>query len=225
MIPLRDVSRRPQHFPVVTVSLIMINVIVFILELVKGDDFILRWSMTPADIVAGHHWIILLTAMFMHASWLHIGGNMLYLWVFGPEMEEAMGRGRYLAFYLVGGLVANIAQIAISPHSTSPNLGASGAIAAVMGAFIVTFPRDSIRTLVTLGIFFTVTYVSALLLIGLWFALQFVSALSVVHTAQMQQSGTAFMAHVGGFIFGALVGRFLDDPQRVAEQSAVDTEG
>jgi membrane associated rhomboid family serine protease len=224
MIPLKDVSRRPAHFPVVTVSLIVINVIVFVLELANGDAFILRWSMVPADIVAGRHWITLLTAMFMHASWLHIGGNMLYLWVFGPEVEDGMGSGRYLAFYLLGGLVANFAQIAVAPTSTSPNLGASGAIAAVMGAFIVTYPRDRIRSVLFLGIFVTVTYISAMVLIGLWFALQFVSALSVLHTPQAQQTGTAFMAHVGGFLFGAILGRFLEDPQRIAAQSITDTD-
>ncbi|HZT42413.1 MAG TPA: rhomboid family intramembrane serine protease [Chthonomonadaceae bacterium] len=224
MIPLKDVSRRPAHFPVVTVSLIAINAIVFALELSGGDDFILRWSMVPAQITSGHHLITLLTAMFMHAGWLHILGNMLYLWVFGPTVEDGMGSGRYLVFYLLGGLVANLAQIAIAPHSTVSCLGASGAIAAVMGAFIVTYPGDRIRTVVFLGIFVTVTYISALVLIGLWFALQFVDALSVLHTAQVQSGGTAFMAHVGGFIFGAILGHFLEKPERIAEQDAVSPQ-
>src|SRR5579872_1124562 len=203
MVPLRDVSRRPLHFPVVTVSIIVVNVLVFVLELAGGDAFVTHWAMVPAGIVAGRHWITLLTAMFMHGGWLHILGNMLFLWVFGPEIEDVMGRGRYLAFYLLGGLVASLAQIAVAPTSTVPNLGASGAIAAVMGAFIITFPRDRIRTIVYLGIFFTVTYLSSLMLIGIWFVLQFISALGVLNTAHAQQGGTAFMAHVGGFLFGA----------------------
>jgi membrane associated rhomboid family serine protease len=160
----------------------------------------------------------------MHGGWLHILGNMLFLWVFGPEMEDAMGGWRYLGFYLLGGLVANFAQIAVAPTSTTPNLGASGAIAAVMGAFIVTYPKDRIRTVLFLGIFFTVTYLSAMLLIGLWFVLQVISALGVLNTAHVQQGGTAFMAHVGGFLFGAIVARFLEDPRRIAEQNAVDPE-
>lgn len=225
MIPLRDVSRRALHFPVVTVSLIAVNVIVFVFELGGGDAFVMRWAMVPADIVAGRHWITLLTAMFMHGGWLHILGNMLFLWVFGPEVEDVMGSGRYLAFYLLGGLAASFAQIAIAPTSMDPNLGASGAIAAVMGAFLVTYPRDRIRSVLFLGVFFTVTNISAIVLIGLWFVLQVISALGILSTAHVQQGGVAFMAHVGGFLFGAILGRLLEDPKRVAAQHTLDTDG
>src|SRR5262249_9465995 len=139
LIPLRDASRRPVHAPVMTTCIIVVNVLVFVLELLYGDAFVLKWAAVPADIVSGHHWVTILTAMFMHGGWLHIIGNMVFLWAFGPEIEDAMGPWRYLVFYVVGGIIAMIAQIAASPHSTVPNLGASGAIAAVMGVFVVTY--------------------------------------------------------------------------------------
>src|SRR5215469_9562435 len=113
----------------------------------QGDAFVLRWSAVPANIVGGHHWITILTAMFLHGSWSHIIGNMVFLWAFGPEIEDAMGPLRFSVFYLAGGFVAMLAQVAANPASTVPNLGASGAIAAVMGAFLVTYPRDRIRSL------------------------------------------------------------------------------
>src|SRR5208282_2234393 len=126
--------------------IIALNVLAFILELMNGDAFVTQWSVVPADIVAGRHLITMLTALFMHGSWSHILGNMVYLWAFGPEIEDVMNRWRYVAFYLAGGVVAMLAQVAADPGSTVPNLGASGAIAAVMGAFLVTYPRDKIRT-------------------------------------------------------------------------------
>ena len=134
LIPLSDASRRPARIPVVTIFIILVNALVFVLELMNGEAFVAQWSAIPAQITSGHHWITILTAMFMHGSWSHIIGNMIFLWAFAPEIEDAMGRGRYLVFYLLGGLVAMLAQIAADPHSTVPNLGASGAIAAVMGA-------------------------------------------------------------------------------------------
>jgi len=214
MIPLGDASRRPTRFPVVTIALILVNVVVFVLELGGGDAFVLRWSLIPADIVAGHHWITILTAMFMHGSWSHIIGNMVFLWAFGPEIEDAMNPLRYLVFYLVGGLVAMLAQIAASPHSTVPNLGASGAIAAVMGAFLVSYPRDQIRTVLIIFVFVRVTFIPAALLIGFWFLTQLLNAGSV---AAVQTGGVAYLAHVGGFIFGAVTARLFEDPQRLAD--------
>jgi len=160
-----------------------------------------KWSLIPAEIVGRHHWITILTAMFMHGSWLHIVGNMVFLWAFGPEIEDAMNPLRYAAFYLLGGLAATLAQVAASPHSTVRNLGASGAIAAVMGAFLITYPRDRIRTLLFFFIFVRVTFIPAVLLIGLWFLTQLFNAGSV---ATVQTGGVAYMAHVGGFLFGAV---------------------
>src|SRR5713101_6727621 len=175
MIPLGDTSRRPRRSPVVTTAIILLNTLVFLLELTGGDAFVEQWSVIPADIVAGQRWFTIVTAMFMHAGWMHIVGNMVFLWAFGPEIEEAMGRPRYLAFYLLSGLAAFAAQVAVVPGSTVPNLGASGAIAGVMGAFLVTYPRDKIRTVLIIFVFVRVTFVPAALLIGEWFVLQLVS--------------------------------------------------
>jgi membrane associated rhomboid family serine protease len=208
IIPLTDASRRPTDVPVVTAGIIVINVLVFILELLSGDDFVTRWALVPADIVAGHDWINILTAMFMHGSWSHILGNMVFLWAFGPEIEDMLGRRRYLAFYLLGGLAASLTQIAAGPHSTVPNLGASGAIAAVMGAFLVTYPRDRIRSLLIIFVFVNVTYIPAALLIGFWFVIQALSLGTIVHHPE-PAGGVAYAAHVGGFIFGAVAARLF----------------
>ena len=213
MIPLSDASRRPVSFPVVTVGIIVANVFVFVLELQGGDAFVSRWAAIPAHITAGQDWITILTAMFMHGGWLHIIGNMVFLWAFGPEIEDAMNPVRYLIFYLLGGLVAMLAQTAASPSSTVPTLGASGAIAAVMGAFLVTYPRDQIRALLVIFVFVRVTMIPAALLIGFWFLTQLFSAGTV---ANVQTGGVAYMAHVGGAIFGALTARLFEDRQRIA---------
>ena len=213
LIPLSDASRRPAHVPIVTACIIVTNFLVFALELSGGDTFVLKWSAVPANIIAGHHWITILTAMFMHGSWSHILGNMVFLWAFGPEIEDAMNPLRYLAFYLAGGLLAMLAQIAASPSSTVPNLGASGAIAAVMGAFLVTYPRDEIRALLIIFVFVRVTFIPAALLIGFWFLTQLFNVGSV---AAVQTGGVAYIAHVGGFIFGAATARLFEDPRRLA---------
>ena len=214
LIPLTDASRRPVHVPIVTISIILTNLFVFALELSGGDVFVLKWSAIPANIIAGHHWITILTAMFMHASWSHILGNMVFLWAFGPEIEDSMNPLRYLAFYLAGGLVAMLAQVAISPSSTVPTLGASGAIAAVMGAFLVTYPRDEIRAVLFFFVFVRVTFIPAALLIGFWFLTQLFNVGSV---AAVQTGGVAYVAHVGGLIFGAVTARLFEDPQQLAE--------
>jgi membrane associated rhomboid family serine protease len=213
LIPLSDASRRPVRMPVVTGCIIAVNVAVFLLELTRGDAFVMQWSAIPAQITSGHHWITILTAMFMHGSWSHIIGNMIFLWAFAPEIEDVMGPVRYLIFYLAGGVAAMLAQVAASPHSTVPNLGASGAIAAVMGAFIVTYPRDQIKSVLFIFLFFKVTYIPAALLIGFWFLTQHCHAGAV---AQTQTGGVAYLAHVGGFIFGVVFGRLFEGPNPVA---------
>ena len=172
LIPLSDASRRPASVPVITIFIILTNVLVFVRELVGGDAFVMAWSAIPAQILSGHRWITILTSMFMHGSWSHIIGNMVFLWAFSPQIEDAMGRVRYLIFYLSGGVVAMLAQIVALPSSTVPNLGASGAIAAVMGAFLVTYPRDRIRSVLFIFIFARITFIPACLLIGFWFVTQ-----------------------------------------------------
>lgn len=213
LVPLGDGSRRPARVPVVTALIILANAVVFVLELMRGEAFVMQWSVVPAQIASGHHWITILTAMFMHGSWSHIIGNMIFLWAFAPEIEDVMGRSRYLVFYLVGGLVAMLAQVFADPHSTVPNLGASGAIAAVMGAFLVTYPRDQIRTLLFIFVFARIKFIPAALLIGLWFLIQLLHAGAV---ANVQTGGVAYLAHIGGFIFGAATARLFEDSRRIA---------
>ncbi|HET9401879.1 MAG TPA: rhomboid family intramembrane serine protease [Candidatus Acidoferrales bacterium] len=217
LIPLTDASRRPIHFPAVTTGIIVANFLVWALELAGGDAFVLKWSAIPAQITSGHHWITILTAMFMHGSWSHILGNMIFLWAFGPEIEDSMSRLRYLAFYLLGGIIAMLAQVLASPSSTVPNLGASGAIAAVMGAFLVTYPRDKIKVLLFILFFVRVTVIPAALLIGVWFLIQLFNVGSIAST---QTGGVAYLAHVGGALFGAIAARFFEDPVRVEMRNA-----
>lgn len=205
LIPLGDASRRPRRWPFVTVLLIATNAYVFYRELLFGDQFVYAWSVVPARIMAGYSWITIFTAMFLHAGWMHIIGNMIFLWAFGPGIEDAMGRMRFVAFYLAGGLVAALAQIAAAPSSSVPNVGASGAIAAVMGAFLVLYPRDRIKIALFFLIFVRITYVPAILLIGLWFVMQLFNAGEVA--SHVQTGGIAYLAHVGGFLFGALTAR------------------
>ena len=171
------------------------------------------WSAVPVRIVHGHHWITLVTSMFMHGSWMHIIGNMIYLWAFGREIEDAMGSFKFLFFYLAGGIVAMMAQILGDPLSRIPSLGASGAIAAVMGAFLITFPRDRIRTLLFFFIFIRITFIPAALLIGFWFLMQ---VLNVGSVATVKTGGVAYLAHVGGFLFGVVMARLFVDPNRIA---------
>jgi membrane associated rhomboid family serine protease len=215
MFPLDDASRRPTRFPIVTASIIALNALAFVFELMGGDSFVVQWSVIPADIVAGRHLTTILTALFMHASWSHIVGNMIFLWAFGPEIEDAMNPGRYAAFYLVGGVVSMLAQVAADPGSTIPNLGASGAIAAVMGAFLITFPRDRIRTLLIIGWFVRVAFVPAALLIGFWFVIQLLSFGAI---ADVQSGGVAYVAHIAGVVFGVATARLFEDPRRLADE-------
>jgi membrane associated rhomboid family serine protease len=208
VIPLNDATRRPTRFPAVTLAIVVLNVVVFVLELAQGEPFVLRWTAVPAEIASGHHLVTIATAMFMHGSWSHIIGNMIFLWAFGPEVEDLMTPRRYLAFYLLGGLAATLAQVIAMPMSTVPTLGASGAIAAVMGAFVVSYPRDRIRSILVILIFVRIAYVPAVLLIGVWILIQ---SVSLGHIAQEQSTGgVAYAAHVGGFLFGCIAVRFFE---------------
>ncbi len=212
LIPLGDASRRPRGVAVATLLIILVNAYVFLEELAGGNRFVRAWSAIPLRITHGHGEITLLTSMFMHASWMHIIGNMIFLWAFGPAIEDAMGHARYVAFYLTGGVVAMLAQVLADPHSNVSCLGASGAIAAVMGAFIVTFPRDRIRTLLFFLIFFRVTYIPAVFLIGFWILTQF---LNFGIVADARTGGVAYMAHIAGFLFGVVTARAFEGPRRM----------
>jgi membrane associated rhomboid family serine protease len=216
LIPLSDASRRPLNFPVMTVLIVAANAAMFFFELMLGDTFINRWSLVPANIMAGRDYLTILTAMFMHAGWMHILGNMLFLWVFGPEIEDVMGPLRFLTFYLLGGLAATAAQIVVDPISTIPNLGASGAIAAVMGAFLITYPRDRIRTILFFGWFARITLIPAIVLVGFWFLMQLFNEVGAL--AGVQSGGVAYMAHIGGFIFGAVTAQIFESLGRRRQQ-------
>lgn len=211
LIPLGDASRRPRGIAGITLLIIAVNTWVFFLELSGGDRFVHAWSAVPVSITHGHEILTIFTSMFMHASWMHIIGNMVFLWAFGPSIEDAMGHGRFLGFYLLGGVIAMVAQILGDPYSAIPTLGASGAIAAVMGAFIVTFPRDRIRTLLIILIFIRVTYIPAVFLIGIWFLIQVFNYGEVAH---VQTGGVAYLAHIGGFVFGAITARMFEGSRR-----------
>jgi membrane associated rhomboid family serine protease len=149
---------------------------------------------------------------------MHIIGNMIYLWAFGPEIEDAMGSFRFLFFYLAGGLIAMMAQVIADPSSTIPVLGASGAIAAVMGAFLVTYPKDRIRTVLFFLIFFRVTYIPAILLIGFWFLMQI---LNVGAVTEVRSGGVAYLAHIAGFLFGAVTARMFVDRERLTNRNRI----
>lgn len=216
MIPLNDIDRRPCTFPAVTACIILLNAIIWLIEWVGGDPVVQQLALVPANVTSGQALYTIFTAMFSHAGWLHIIGNMVFLWAFGPEIEDVMGRAKYLGFYLLSGIAAFVAQIAANPASTVPNLGASGAIAGVMGAFLVTFPQDRIRTLLIIFFFISITYIPAVLLVGIWFLLQLLSQLS--SSSQGVEGGVAYLAHIGGFIFGLVMARVFETPSRLARR-------
>jgi membrane associated rhomboid family serine protease len=215
MIPLRDASRAPVRFPVVTVGLIVVNVLAFLWEVGSDDAAIIRWAVVPTELLRGQGWITPFTAMFLHGGLMHIVSNMVFLAVFAPMVEDAMGRGTFFVFYVLGGLAATAAQIAMDPASTVPQLGASGAIAAVMGAFLVTYPGDRIKVLWFFGVFAHVSYVPALILIGLWLVAQMLNQMGAV--VEADAGGVAYAAHVGGAFFGMLTARIFE---RHAERPA-----
>ena len=199
MFPIGDDNSSRRTQPVVTYTLIALNILFFMAELIAGDAFIMAWSFVPVRFLAdpAGDFFTIFTSMFMHAGLLHIGGNMLYLWIFGDNVEDRFGHLKYLIFYLVCGLAATFAQLAFSMGSDIPNLGASGAIAGVLGAYIVMFPQERVKVL--LGN--TVSSVSALIVIGGWIVLQFFSGIgSLANTGDT--GGVAYMAHIGGFAAG-----------------------
>jgi len=213
MFPIGDDNSARRTAPLVTYALIALNVLFFFVELMGGDAFIGKWAFVPSRFLANPFGdlLTLFTAMFMHAGWLHLGGNMLYLWIFGDNVEDRFGRVKFIIFYLLCGLAATFAQLAFSSGSNVPNLGASGAIAGVLGAYIVLFPKGKVRVLQGQQ----VIQVPALLAIGIWIVLQFFSGIgSIADTAQT--GGVAYMAHIGGFVAG-LVLAFLFRGSRGAQ--------
>lgn len=218
MFPLGDDDTGRRTVPFVTYALIAINVAVFLLELQNGDAFIEQWAFVPARFGADPtgNLSTLFTAMFMHGSWMHLGGNMLYLWIFGDNVEDNFGHAKYLFFYLLAGLAATFAQYFIMPSSNVPNLGASGAIAGVLGAYLLMFPQGRVNVLMRGG----VVAVPAIMVLGLWFVLQLFSSVgSIANSGSGDVGGVAFMAHVGGFVAGflmAFVFRNSNDNPRIS---------
>lgn len=213
MIPIGDDNSARRITPVVTYVLIALNVLVFFLELNNGEAFIERWAFVPQRFLAnpGGEFATLFTSMFMHAGWLHLLGNMLYLWIFGDNVEDRLGHALFFVFYILCGLAATFAQMAFNMASTIPNLGASGAIAGVLGAYLIMFPRGRVNVL--LGRF--VTPMSALIVIGFWFLLQLFSQVSAfTASSQTEGGGVAYMAHIGGFIAGVILTFLLGGTRR-----------
>ena len=199
MLPIGDDDSGRRTVPLVTFALIALNVLFFLVELNGGDAFIMKWAFVPSRFLADPigDFPTLFTSMFMHAGWLHLGGNMLYLWIFGDNVEDRLGNGKFIIFYLLCGLGATFAQLAFSLDSNVPNLGASGAIAGVLGAYILMFPQGRVRVLQGQQ----VIQVPALIVIGIWIILQLFSGIgSIAQTADT--GGVAYMAHIGGFISG-----------------------
>jgi len=212
MFPIGDDNRDRRLRPVVTYALIAINVLVFLVELGGGDAFIGAWAFVPVRFLADPlgDLLTLFSSMFMHAGLLHLGGNMLYLWIFGDNVEDRFGHLRFLLFYLVCGVAATFAQLAFSAGSDIPSLGASGAIAGVLGAYLLLFPNHRVTVIAGYG----VMQMSALVVIGFWFVLQFISGIGSLF-ATADEGGIAFMAHVGGFVTGYVLA-FVLRGRRVA---------
>ena len=241
MFPYRD-ENPTYSTPVVTVAIIVINVAVWVLIEGAGTypalgRSICEFGAIPGEVLhtlppdlqipvgpnlscqlsGGFAWYTLLTSMFMHGGWLHIIGNMWFLWIFGNNVEDSMGHGRYVSFYLICGVLAALAQIFVSPHSAAPMIGASGAISGVMGAYLVLYPRVRVHTLLFLGFFVTTIAVPAYLMLLYWILLQFVSGLFAAGAGA--QGGVAFMAHVGGFVAGLALIKLFARPELVSRRS------
>jgi membrane associated rhomboid family serine protease len=202
MIPLRDVIPS-RTTPYITVTIIVLNALAWFLELSLPRDVLPLFLQVYGVVPARLHAMTLLTSMFLHGSWMHVIGNMWYLWIFGDNVEDRVGHGRFIVFYLLCGIAAALGQIVIDPGSMLPTIGASGAIAGVMGAYFVLYPRSRVLTLIPLVIFWEVIEVPAPLLLGFWFLLQLFSAGAIAVTSSTGGGGVAFMAHVAGFLCGA----------------------
>jgi membrane associated rhomboid family serine protease len=202
MFPLRDVIPS-RTTPGVTIGLIAVNAAVFVWQLTLPEDLIERWFLLYGLVPADFNWPAAFTSMFLHAGWWHVGGNLLFLWIFGDNVEDRMGHARFLVFYLLAGVAAALAQTWASPESVVPLVGASGAIAGVMGAYLVLFPHSRVLVLVFLFLFVDVVEIPAVFFLGLWFVMQLV--LGVGRTAaDSAMGGVAYWAHAAGFLAGII---------------------
>ena len=236
LFPLGDDNSGRQTTPYVVYGLIALNVLIFLIQMTVGDPFTNGWSTVPYEIT--HHmdlvgvqtihvgaqtariplypgptpiYLTLLSSMFMHGSLMHIGGNMLYLWIFGDQIEDLIGHGKFLAFYLLCGFAADFAQIVVDPDSKIPSLGASGAIAGVLGAYLIKYPRNNVRVFVMRFL----TTMPAYIVLGLWIVLQIVSQMTIP-ADEAGGGGVAYMAHIGGFVTGVVLVFLFGGGRRVA---------
>jgi membrane associated rhomboid family serine protease len=216
MFPIGDDNSARRTFPLVTYILIAMNVLFFLVELSGSDAFIMQWAFVPSRFLANPagDFLTLFTSMFMHAGWLHLGGNMLYLWIFGDNVEDRFGHAKFFLFYLLCGLAATFAQLAFSLDSNIPNLGASGAIAGVLGGYLLLFPQGRVKVLQ----FQRVIQMPALIVIGLWIVLQLFSGIGSI-SSTADTGGVAYMAHIGGFVAGFVLTFLLRGSNRGAQMS------
>jgi membrane associated rhomboid family serine protease len=231
VIPLRD-AVPPRRTPYVTLAIVVLCLAAFGVELVVeatgGDaaleDFLFAWGFIPADFwaaVAAGDWLSpavlhLFSSMFLHGGWLHLLGNMLYLWIFANRLEDGIGHVPFLALYLVGGIAAGVGHALVDPASDVPVIGASGAISAVLGAYLVLYPRARIQSLVFLGFFYQLIAVPSVLVLGFWFVLQLIDGVAALQAADAATGGVAVWAHIGGFV----VGMAMALPLRLARRGA-----
>lgn len=225
MFPIGDEPVRGGPPAIVTFSLIGLNVLAFLIEIVQPSEaalqsFIQAWGVVPREYSVAQDlpptiplpfWSTLLTSMFLHGGWMHLGGNMLYLWIFGDNLEKVMGAGRFVIFYLVCGLAASFAHIIFGPGSNIPAVGASGAISGVLGGYLLLFPQNRIRVLTRGGI----AHVPALLVLGLWIVIQFINGIGSMATTT-ETGGVAYMAHIGGFVAGLVLVKVMSPARRSA---------
>jgi membrane associated rhomboid family serine protease len=207
VIPLRDVIPS-RTAPYITVTIIGLNALAWLAELGMPPDVLQRFLTLYGVVPASLRPATLVTSMFLHGSWMHVIGNMWYLWIFGDNVEDRLGHGRFIVFYLLCGFVAAFGQMAMTPNSLLPTIGASGAIAGVMGAYFVLYPRSRVLTLIPIIIFWDIVELPAIALLGFWFLMQLFSAGAIAVTSNSTGGGVAFMAHVAGFVTG-LIGVFV----------------
>lgn len=219
MIPIRD-TIHAQRFPAVNTTLIVINVLIFFFEASLGpaaqEDLVSNYGLVPSGFWSGGavHWLTIFTSMFLHGSWIHVLSNMLALYIFGDNVEDRLGHGRYLVFYLLGGTLAALAHLWAYPTSQLPTVGASGAIAAVLGGYLILYPNAKVITLVPIFFFITVVHVPVVIYLGLWFVSQLLSGALSLAADTFQSGGVAWWAHIGGFVAGMALVKLFAPRQR-----------
>ena len=210
MFPIGDDDVRGAGPGILTIGLVMVNTAVFIAEVTLFRpglrEFFNQFAVVPAQIMEGERLYTLCTSMFLHGGWFHLISNMVFLWIFGDNVEAALGKVIFPLFYVAGGMAASITHVIVSPASNLPSLGASGAIGAILGAYIVMFPRSQVRVLMLFGFFAVIRRITAFFFLGIWFVMQFFSGVASLGAETAQTGGVAVWAHVGGFVFGLLIG-------------------